>query len=188
MKLYPIYIIVILLVLLTGCAKPPAEEMADAREAVFRAENDPGAVQFAGNVLERARNSLQRMQEEADNKRYDAAKEHAAEAIALAERAIADGRIGASRANIDPSDIAANLRSEIEEIQRSINGARYSNLPLDYDLLEREIINAFEALDRVEARQAEGRNQEALDIARGLRAELSNINDRVARAVVPGKK
>jgi len=188
MKLYPIYFFIILLVLLTGCAKPPAEEMANAREAVFRAENDPDAVIFAGGVLERAKISLQRMQEEADNKRYSAAKAHAQEAISLAERAIADGKSGEVRANVDSASIVANLRPEIEETQRVVNGARYSLLDLDYDVLEKEMLDAHDAADRAEASQAEGRFQEALDIARELRGNLNNINTRVAGAAPTGKK
>jgi len=188
MKLYPIYFLFIFLVLLAGCAKPPVEEMANAREAIFMAENDPDAVIFAGSVLERAKISLQRMQEEADNKRFDAAKAHAQEAIALAQRAIADGKSGEVRANADSASIVANLRPEIEETQRTVNGARYSQVDLDYDLLEKEIINAHDAADRAEASQAEGKFQEALDIARELRADLININNRVAGAAVTRKK
>jgi len=188
MKLYPIYFLVILLVLFSGCAKEPKEEMANAREAVFRAENDPDAILFASGVLERARVSLRKMQEEADNKRYDAAKTHALEAISLAERAIAEGKSGEVRAIADSASIVANLRSDIEEAQKAINGARYSQLDLDYDALEKLIIDAHEAADRAEASQAEGRFQEALDIARELRADLININNSVAGAVPPGKK
>jgi predicted S18 family serine protease len=188
MKIKTILVFCMLIILVMGCAKPPLTEMQDAREAVFRAENDQNAVLFAGSVLERARASLQRMQDEADNKRYDAAKSHAAEAISMAERAIADGRTGALRAGDESASLISNLRPEIEETERNVNGARYSLLNLDYDLLEREIINAHEAADKAEASQAEGRYQDALQIARELREDLSNINNRVAGAAITGKK
>jgi len=188
MKFKSIYIFCILLALLIGCDKPPVEEMDNAREAVFRAENDPNAVLYAGPALVRARTSLQRMQEEADNKRYDAARTHAEEAIAMAERAILDGRLGASRIGDDSAAFVSNLRPEIEETERNVNGARYSQLALDYNALDKEIINAHESADRAEASQANGRYQEAMDIARGVRADLSSINSRVAGAATSRKK
>jgi predicted S18 family serine protease len=188
MKFNPVYIFCILIILVIGCAKPPQAEMDDAREAVFRAQNNADAVQFAGSILERARESLQRMEDEAGNKRYDAAKSHATEAISMAERAILEGRALALRAGDESAALISNLRPEIEETERNVNGARYSLLDLDYDVLEREIINAHEAADRAEASQAEGRFQDALGIARELREDLSNINNRVAGAAVTGKK
>jgi hypothetical protein len=106
----------------------------------------------------------------------------------MAERAILDGRAAASRVENETEAFISNLRPEIEETERNVNGARYSLLDLDYDSLEREIINAHEAADRAETSQAEGRFQDALEIARELREDLSNINNRVARAVVTGKK
>lgn len=188
MKLKLIYILGILLVLFVGCAKPPLAEMENAREQVFRAENDPDAVMFAGSTLERARSSLRRMQEESDNKNYEAAKVHATEAIASAERAIAEGRLGASRAREEAAALLSNLRPEIEETERNVNGARYSNLDLDYNDLERGISNAHDSADRAEASQANGRYQDAMSIARDVRSDLNGINDKVANAATLRKK
>jgi len=188
MKFRPIYILCILLAFIIGCEKPPTEEMDNAREAVFRAENDPNAALYAGSTLTRARDALQRMQNEADNKRYDAAKTHAAEAIAIAERALIEGNLGASRAGDEAASVVSNLRPEIVETERNVNGARYSLLALDYESLEMDIVNAHEAADRAEASQAEGRFQDALDIARNVRTDLSNINGKVAGAVTVRKK
>jgi len=188
MKLNLIFILCILLVIFTGCEKPPVTEMDNAREVVFRAENDANASQFAGSTLARARNALQRMQEEADNKRYDAAKNLAAEAISLAERAILDGKQGAGRIKDESAAIVSTLRPEIEETERNVNGARYSQMALDFDELEKEIVNAHESTDRAEASQAEGKYQDAVDIARGVRSDLSDINSKVAGAATSAKK
>ena len=187
MRLKWICILVILTVFVVGCARPPITEMENAREAVFRAENDPNAALYAGSLLIRARESLTRMELEAENKRYDAVKTHAAEAISLAERALIDGRAGAARASGEAAALV-NLRPEIEETERNVNGARYSNLPLDYNELDRAIRGVHEAADRAELSQAEGRYQDALDIARDVRFELSEINGRVASAASASKK
>ncbi|MCL2273263.1 MAG: DUF4398 domain-containing protein [Treponema sp.] len=181
-------LLIILLVLAVGCVKPPTEEMENARDAVFRAQNDPAANEYAMNTLVRARIAIQRMDEEAANKNFDMAKTHAAEAIALAQRAINEGKQGAGRSETSTSSAVINLRPEIEETQRNINGARYSNLKLDYDALDRDMIKAHNDADRAEASQADGRVQEAQDIAREVRANLAAINQKVAGAASSRKK
>ena len=181
-------LLIILLVLAVGCAKPPTEEMENARDAVFRAQNDPDANEYAMNTLVRARIAIQRMDEEAANKNFDMAKTHATEAIALAQRAINEGKQGANRSGDVTASAVINLKPEIEETQRSVNEARYKNLKLDYDALDRDIIKAYSDADRAEASQADGRVQEAQDIAREVRANLAAINQKVAGAASSRKK
>ena len=188
MKLRFIYIVCVFLVFVLGCAKPPLAEMESAREAVFRAENDADTAQYASGSLARARDALRRMQEDADSKRYDAARTNAAEAIAAAEKAIVDGRVGADRARNEAASLVSSLRAEIEETSRNVNGARYSQLNLDYNALDREIRNAYNSADQAETDQAMGRYQEALEKARVVRADLSSINQRVAGAAPSRKK
>ena len=184
-----IYICCILLAFaLVGCAQPPIAEMEKAREAVFKAESDAYAVQYAGPALSRARESLRKMQEEADSKRYDSAKSHALDAISAAEKAIADGRAGAQRAGGQADALITTLRAEIEETSRNVNGARYSNLALDYAALDKAIYDAHTTTDQAEVDQAAGRFDQAQDRARIVRSDLADINQKVAGAVTKRKK
>jgi len=182
------YILIVISALVLGCAQPPVTEMENAREAVFRAENDSNAVQFASGTLARARDSLRRMEEEAENKRYDAAKTLAAEAIAAAERAIAEGRAGSQRAGTETDSLISTLRVEIEETQRNVNGARYSLLRLDFDALDSRLVDARSTADQAEVDQTAGRSQQALDRARVVRSDLADINQIVAGASGSRKK
>ena len=190
MKIQPLYILlaVFTAVLAFGCAQPPLAEMDSAREAVFRAENDADAVLYSGSSLSRARAALGNMQMEADSKRYDAARTHAAEAIAAAEKAIADGKAAAQKAGQDAASAVSGLKTEIEETSRNVSGARYSLLDLDYDALDNGIVNAYNNADRAEADQASGKYQDALDKARTVRTDLAEINGKVAGAAPIKKK
>jgi len=187
MKLKYILTGFVVLALLAGCAKPPIAEMDSAKEAVFRAENDEAAVLYGGSSLSRARDSLRRMQVEADSKRYDAAKTHATEAIAAAERAIADGKTGLARAKSEAESLIAGLKPAIEETERNINGARYSQLNLDYNQMNRDLKDAKDTADQAEIDQAMGRYQDAVEKGTSVRATLSSINQRIAD-VIPRKK
>ena len=187
MKLRYIPAVCVILALFAGCAKPPLAEMESAREAVFRAENDANAAQFAASSLARARDALRLMESEADSKRYDAAKTHAMEAIAASEKAIADGQAAAVRARDEAASLLSNLRPEIEDTSRNVNGARYSQLDLDYDQLDSEISNAYDTTDQAEDDHAQGRYQDAIDKAMEVRSDLSGINQRVSGAVTRRK-
>ena len=181
-KFYYICLAILTVFLAFSCARPPVAEMDSAREAVLRAENDENAVLFGGTSLARARDALRRMQVEADSKRFDAAKTHAQEAIASAERAIAEGRMGASRAESESEAIISGLAPAIEEAARNINGARYSNLDLDYNQLNSDLNDARNSADSAIADHADGRYNEAIENGRRARATVGNINERITGA------
>ena len=176
------FYIIAVAALVFSCAKPPVVEMENAREAVFRAENDEDAVIYAGGTLAQARDAIRRMQIEADSKRYDAARIHAGEAVAAADRAIAEGRAGAARARDEAASLLSGLGPEIEETQRNINGARYSMLDLDYDGLNSELNAANDTLGLAQADQAQGRYQDAVEKGRDVRSTVGSINLRISNA------
>jgi hypothetical protein len=128
------------------------------------------------------------MQDEADSKRYEAAKAHALDAISAAEKAIADGRAGAQRAGGQTDALITTLRAEIEETSRNVNGARYSNMALDYAALDKVISDAHNTTDQAEVDLAAGRFDQAQDRARLVRSDLAEVNSKVANAVTRRKK
>jgi vacuolar-type H+-ATPase subunit D/Vma8 len=182
-----VFIVCLISAVILGCAKPPLAEMESARAAVFRAQADANAAAFAADSLARAQDALRRMNTEADNKRYDAARTNANEAIQAAEKAIADGKLKAGMAKEEAASLVAGLRPEIEETSRNVNGARYSQLNLDFRALDGQLKNAHDAADMAEADQIDGKYRDAIDRARGVRADLADINQKVSNAV-PRKK
>jgi hypothetical protein len=172
-----------------GCAKPPTEEMNNAVAAVTRAENDADAVTYAGSVLIRARESLTRMQAEADSKRYDAAKSYAAEAITAADKAVADGRAGAARAREEAAGLIAALKPAVSETGEAIRVAKAArNLNLDFAGIDRDFEAARHTADQAEISLAENNYQDALDKGRSARAELSDINARLSVAATAASR
>jgi vacuolar-type H+-ATPase subunit D/Vma8 len=186
MKLRYIFIFCGFLIL-AGCAKPPITERDNAREAVSRAESNDNALKYGYETLERARTALKNMNDAIENKRYDAAKNYAAEAIVLADKAITDGNAKAAKAKEDAAALLSALKPEIEETSRNVNGARYSLMALDYDALDEGIKNAYNVTDQAEVDLAMERYQEALEKGRSVRSSLSNINNLVANAVTRKK-
>jgi len=183
MKLRQICIGFVALTLVMGCAKPPTVEMDRAREAVFEAENDNDASQYGTGFLNRARTAVKNMEDAANSKRYDAAKNYAAEAVSLAEKAMTEGKAAAIRTKEEAASNLSGLRSEIEETGINVNAARYSQLDLDYDALDRGIKDAYVSYDQAESSMSMGMYRDALDKAMNVRANLADINQKITNAV-----
>ena len=168
---------------LSACATPPTEEMQKAHDAVIQAESDSEAVAYAGNALIRARDALTRMESEAEAKRYDAAKNYAAEAISNAERAIADGKSGAVRAKDEAASLLNSLAGSLAETISAVNNAKAQNLPLDFDSLVRDINLAQKTLDDAWQSFYSGNYLDAAGKAQNVRALLADINGRLTYEV-----
>jgi len=177
-------IALVLAVLAAGCAKPPTVEMANAAEAVTRAENDSNAVTYAGGSVARAKDALTRMNAEASAKRYDSARAYAAEAITAAERAINDGRSGAERARNEAATYIADLKPLLAETEQGINAARKARLPLDFKSIDEDFNEARSNTAQAEAAYAGSRYSVAIDRARSARVGLNGINQRLSTSTL----
>jgi hypothetical protein len=175
--------------LAAACAKPPTEEMNAATAAVTRAENDPDAVTYAGGTLARARESLNRMQAEADSKRYNAAKVFATEAISTADKAIADGKAGAVRAKEEAATLIASVKGGISETAVAIRAAQASGrVDVNFPVVNRELETVRRTTAQAEVSLAGNDYQDALDKGRSARAGLSDINQKLSTAATAGSR
>jgi len=185
MRRFTIILPVILIIglIFSACARPPTEEMDKAKDAVIRAENDADAVTYAGNTLILARDALARMQSEADAKRYDAAKNYAAEAINAAEKAIADGKTGAVRARDEATNLVNSLSGSLAETSSSLDTARQQkNLNLNFDALSGDLESARRSYDRSRQSLAANNYKEAISDGQNARSLLAGINARLTEA------
>jgi hypothetical protein len=180
-----LFAIAITSVILIGCDKPPIEEMSSATSAVSRAENDPDVINYAASTLSQARAALAQMQSEADAKRYDAAKQLAAEAESLAGKAISDARLAVTRAREDAENAIRLMQNSISETEQVLGEATRSQ-PAGVDLsqLGRDFTVArgiaTEAIDA----QNGSRYNEAVSKSQTVRAALSSINTRLSQSVI----
>jgi hypothetical protein len=181
--------LIVLSLVIGACAKPPTEEMDNAAAAVTRAENDADAVTYAGSTLSRARDALSRMKTEAESKRYDAAKTYAAEAIAAADKAIADGRSGAVRAREEAVSLVDGLKPAIAETEQTIRSARArGTVQIDFNTVNQDFDAARRSADQAAVSLAGNNYQDALDKGRSARAGLSDINARISSAATAASR
>lgn len=179
-----ICVLLVSLALVTGCSKPPTDEMGKAVDAVTRAENDPDAVNFAGNLVTRAKDALALMQQEADAKRYDAAKNYANEAITTAERAINEGRASSKRIKDQAATLVSELPPLLMETEQGIDAAKAARLALDYKTVDREFNSAQRNTDQAQLALSGSRYQDAISLSNTVRAGLNDINQRLSDAAM----
>ena len=176
-KLNIIMLIVLVLVLMGACSKPPVEEMEKARDAVFKAENDADANVYASNTLRLAREAMNKMQNEADAKNYDNARNFAGEAVSLSEKAIAEGKTNASRQKDEATNLISSLSEPLAETSNSLDAAwRSERIRLDFAALQVDMEQARRGYeDARQSLQAE-RYRDAITQGQAVRSLLADIN------------
>jgi hypothetical protein len=169
--------------LAVACATPPTEEMNAAHDAVIRAENNANAVTYASNTLIRARDALTRMQSEADARRFDAALNFSAEAISLADRAIAEGNAAAALAREEAAHLLDSLGVPLAQTTDAFNAAEQARvLDLDYDALALDLLTARENYYNAQRNFEENNYRDAIIQGQNARVILSDINADMNRA------
>jgi hypothetical protein len=154
--------------------------MDAAAEALIRAENDPDAAAFGETSLNQARDAIFRMRQEANAKRYDAAKAYAAEAVSAAEKAVNDGRAAARRLRDEAEGLIASVQRSLAETEGLLANAKGTGLELDYEVLGQGMEDARGVIEQAKA-AAETRPQEALEKGQAARAALSDIRTRISQ-------
>ena len=163
--------------IMAACARPPIQHMNMAHDAVIRAESDADAVNYASGLLVRARDTLTRMQNEADARRFEAATNFADEAISLAERAIVEGRAGAVRARDEAATLINNLTAPLAETTNALNAARHADhLNLDFGALSEDLYSARQNYDDARRSYANNNYIDAIAYGHNARSLLLEIN------------
>ena len=177
------FMVLLICFYMIACATPPVEEMNRAQNAVTRAENDPDAVAYAGGAIIRARDALEKMQSEADAKRYDEAKEYAAAATRNAEQAITDGKIGAELARNQALSLINSLGEPLAETADAISTAReVPNITVDFDTLSQDLDAAYSTYDDAWQNFQDENYQDAIDESQNVRSTISSINTILSEA------
>ena len=175
--------------ILAACSTPPTEEMNRAYDAVIRAENDANAVLYAPNILIRARDALVRMEAEVDAKRYDAAKNFAAEAVSNAERAIAEGRAGAERAREEAANLINSLSGPLEETSNAVGTAGgMEGLELDFDTLLDDLDLTHQTYNEARQNLDADNFPDAIAEGQAVRSLLSDINAQLTEAALAASR
>lgn len=176
--------LVVLVLVLGACAKPPTAEIEAATAAVAKADADADAVQYAAPSVARAKDALARMQAAVEAKQYDSAKSLAQETIQAAEKAIADGASAKTRARDEASTLLQTVKTALAETTASLTAAaRVRGIGLDVAGTDREIKAAARVVEAMGADISAGNFNAAITKGQNARATLGTIQQRISGAV-----
>lgn len=181
---YGMLILLVVLIGLVACAKPPTAEIEAATTALARAENNADVREYAPDSLSRAKSLVDRMQAEVATKRYDSAKSLALEAVAAADKAIRDGASAKGKARTDTASSIASVKTVLEEIRQTLSAAeKVKGISLDLPAMERDINAVVQTLSAADADLTNNNFTGASEKAQNARSLLSGIQRRISDAV-----
>jgi hypothetical protein len=125
------------------------------------------------------------MQTEMKAQRYDAAKRLAAEAQALAEKAINDGSAVVVREREEAENAIYLMQGSISKTEQVLNDAiRSKPYGADLQRLEQDFADARTIASQAVEAQNEGRYDEAINKSQAVRATLSSITSSISQSVI----
>jgi hypothetical protein len=152
-------ILIIYLALLSGCAKPPAEEMEQAAQAIAEAKQKEADL-YVEDTFKMAEAALQRARDLVAEKEYKDAKTAATEATRLAKHAHSMVESNKAKMREDSERMLEKVITSIDEAKILADKALNKKVPLNRDDIqffidtwESGIINVRHNLDEQRIRQ-----------------------------------
>jgi len=146
-------ILIIYLPLLSGCAKPPTEEMEHAAKAIAEAKQKEADL-YVQDIFKKAEDSLQRAHELIAEKEYEEAKTAALEATRLAKNSLSMVEFNKEKMREETEQMLENVRISIDEVKILAAKVLKKKAPVNRDDIqgfidrwESEIISLKDNLD-----------------------------------------
>jgi len=189
-KWLSIIIISLTLILALGsCAKPPTAEADAARAAVAAAESNPDVPMYAANTLARAKDSLSRMQNELDAKKYESAKTLALETVKIADEAAAEAKTAKERVKASASSVFDSLKKNIAETEKALAAAgKTRGIKLDFTAASAELAAIKKAMDAAGSDFNSGAFKTSLEKGESAQSRLTALNRLISDAVRDASK
>lgn len=151
---------ILLAVLLHGCAKPPAEEMSKAEKAIGEAKQKEVDL-YAEDYFKKAEEYLKKSRDLVAEKKYKEAKDAALEALNAAQQGIALALPNKEKMKAEAEQMLQEVRTALDELKARVARAVRNKSKIDREELERligkweiDLSSIGERIKALEIRQA----------------------------------
>jgi type VI protein secretion system component VasK len=168
--------------MMTGCAKPPTMEMADAENAM-NAAAQAGAADFAANEFAMAQNALTDAREKMNSKDYKAALASAIDAKAKAEAAQAAIAAGKEAAKAAADETIKSVEAKLKDLKTKaakVKGANAGALKSAVKTIETEWTAVMED-------NMNGNYMKVINAASGISGRIDDLSKEAAAPAAAGK-
>ena len=185
MKYLKVLIPVVLVLLALGaCAKPPQADIDAARAAVASAAKNDDVMAYAPDTLKSAQDKLAQMETELGAKHYDKVKTLALDAQATAGSASNDAAKNKEKAQADASTLVDAMKKALPDAEAKIATAkRVRGIKLDFKALGQQLTDAKAAVADAEKDLVAGSFASALQKATAIQAQLNDAEKVASDAV-----
>ena len=178
-------ILMIAVLALGACAKPPTQEIAQAEKAIEEATQKEAGL-YAQDLLQKAQDSLKKAKDLVTQKKYDEAKKAAEEAANFAKQAI-------PAAEQNKAKLKADVEQMVPEIQKGLDELKALIAKSGKRLARNEAAQINEMIKKWESDLAAAKNtiqgqkfQEAAGQLRKMKEDIDKQKERLT-PLPPGK-
>ena len=173
--------------LLSGCAKPPTEEIAKAEKALEEARAKEVNL-YLEDIFKKAEADLKKAKDLVTEKKYKEAKDAAEEAAAGLQRALSQVESAKAKMKADADQLAAEIRSATNELKSLVADAVRQKAGISREEAQGLIGKAEIDLLNIKVRLETGKVRVAYDDLKVLKAEIAAQKEKVLAAVSPARE
>lgn len=158
---------------ISGCSKPPAEEMAKADKAIEEAKQKEAPV-YVPDLFAKAESSLKQAQDYIAGKKYKEAKQAAMETEISAQQAIAGIEAAKAKIKTEAEKFAEDVQKEIDDLKNTISTTPKKKIPAKtIEEIQAEIIKWETDFTGIKEKLQGPKLKEASDELKKLSEQLS---------------
>ena len=169
----PLLGFVLIITLLTGCAKAPTQEISNAEKAVSEAMQKEANI-YAPEIFSKAQESLKMAKDLLGQKKYKEAKKAAEDAVALSQQAVSQVEANKSKMKAETDQMFSDVQKGIAEL-KGLLGKSPAQLGPRERKETQELIRKWEKdMGNIKTMMQEQKMREAHDQLMTLNTEVSS--------------
>ena len=178
--------------LVTGCAKPPTEEITKADKAIEEAKAKEANL-YAEEAFKKAEGALKKAKDQVTAKQYKEAKQAAVDTVNLVQQAIAGVEAGKAKMKEAAVGMAADVAKALDDLKTDVAAALKKKLPVPKEEVQAAIGKWGVDLAVVKDKLMDGKIREAFDELKAMMTAVSDKKETINKlgtpeAAAPAKK
>jgi hypothetical protein len=185
-NLYIVFITMVVLsfTLLTGCAKPPTEEMTKAQKALEEAK-EKEAPAYVPDLFKKAEESLKKAKDYITNKKYKEAKQVAIETETLARQSIAAIEAAKAKVKTEAEQVAQDVQKGIDDVKALVAGAEKKKALATAREEVKGVITKWEADFASIKEKLQSKTKEASEELKAMKEQIDKKKEEAAALLAP---
>ena len=170
------------LVLVSGCAKPPQQEM-DAANAAIQSSVGAGAETYAAEQLKAAQDLIVQMNSQVEKKDYKAAKETAILVQGKALEAKNAAEANKAKAKDDSQNACNEVKQGLEKVKGLFSEAENAGVPaVDLNPVKEQLTAVETGVGELDGMVSGGKYKEAMEKTTQLKDQLTQVESGITDA------